>query len=119
MYAYYAFMVFIYSKQMIRKIYGCLFLVEQLCGIPNGYLVGTKKELKYLYVLPSWRNQRIATKLVEEYIKYANKDFYVLVLVNDLRAITFYKELGFRKVGKAITSKGETKRIVMRKVFKD
>ena len=98
----------------VRIIYG-LFFVQQEDGIPQGYLAGTAAELKYLYVLEPYRGRGVATRLVNRYMQYANKDFFVLVEKDDKRALDFYKSLGFYVAGHSERADGSKKHHILKK----
>ncbi len=98
---------------MIRFLKG-LILIEHEKGHPKGYLIGDKKELKYLFVLRKHRRERVASGLVNQFIKTMGKDFYVLIHRQNSNAFKFYETLGFKRVGKTINKKNKVKFIVLK-----
>lgn len=85
----------------IRKIEDCTAFVCHNKEKQKGVLIGTPKELKYLYVLPLYRHQGVATELFNHYKTIAKPDFYVLVEKDNASAIKFYTSKKLKILGEA------------------
>ena len=64
-----------------------------------GICTGTKEELKNIWVDKDHRGRGIGTELINEYHKYANKDYLTLVNVDNFGARRFYERHGLRLIG--------------------
>ena len=100
-----------YFKERIEK--DGLALVAEVDGKIVGYLVGGKAEVKSyrtatsvcelenMMVLENYRNLKIGTKLVEEFLKWANKKKFEIIEVSassqNVKGIDFYKKMGFEE----------------------
>ncbi len=87
-------------------------IIAELEGKPVGYLAGTKKEFDYrnvkiaelsnMGVSPKYRSQGIGSLLVQEFKAWSRRNGFQTIYVNayfhNLKAIDFYKRLGFSPI---------------------
>lgn len=100
-----------YFKERIEK--DGLALVAEVDGKIVGYLVGGKAEVKSyrtatsicelenMMILEKYRNLKIGTKLVEEFLKWTEQKKFEIIEVSasskNLKGIDFYKKMGFEE----------------------
>lgn len=72
--------------------------VVAVCGLNIDPLNSRRGRIRRLYVLPSWRNKGVGTKLVKELIDYSRLHFEsVSVNMGNNKISKFYEKLGFKK----------------------
>jgi ribosomal-protein-alanine N-acetyltransferase len=56
-----------------------------------------RAELNYIYVLPNFRNKKVASKLMEMFLTENVENYTLEVNENNLPAINLYKKYGFKQ----------------------
>lgn len=95
-----------------NEIYNVALLNDRVIGLCYITKEETKNILNALYVLPEFQNQRVGTMLWENTKNFLNSKnkTYLYVFQTNIKAIEFYKKIGFLDTGKIINEDRFTKK---------